>query len=104
MAGRVIARSGKSGGLNVVMGNLAARRDVVIWALDLKRGMELGPWAACIARLATDEHHSVGSVDGEKDRNDRADLPKPLLIADVLSAGLKCLPSSRRSGPTWQPA
>jgi S-DNA-T family DNA segregation ATPase FtsK/SpoIIIE len=45
--------SGKSGGLNVLMGNLTACRDVVIWAVDLKRGMELGPWAACIDRLAT---------------------------------------------------
>ena len=45
--------SGKSGGLNVVMGNLAACRDGVIWAIDLKRGMELRPWAPCIARLAT---------------------------------------------------
>jgi FtsK/SpoIIIE family len=45
--------SGKSGGLNVLMGNLAACADVVIWAVDLKRGMELGPWSACIGRLAT---------------------------------------------------
>jgi hypothetical protein len=45
--------SGKSGGLNVLMGNLTACSDVVIWAIDLKRGMELGPWASCIARLAT---------------------------------------------------
>jgi S-DNA-T family DNA segregation ATPase FtsK/SpoIIIE len=45
--------SGKSGGLNVLMGNLTACADVVIWAVDLKRGMELGPWAACIGRLAT---------------------------------------------------
>jgi S-DNA-T family DNA segregation ATPase FtsK/SpoIIIE len=45
--------SGKSGGLNVLMGNLTACRDVVIWAIDLKRGMELGPWASCIPRLAT---------------------------------------------------
>jgi FtsK/SpoIIIE family len=45
--------SGKSGGLNVLMGNLAACTDVVIWAIDLKRGMELGPWASCIGRLAT---------------------------------------------------
>jgi len=45
--------SGKSGGLNVLMGNLTACRDVVIWAIDLKRGMELGPWAGCIDRLAT---------------------------------------------------
>ena len=45
--------SGKSGGLNVLMGNLVACRDVVIWAIDLKKGMELGPWASCIDRIAT---------------------------------------------------
>ena len=45
--------SGKSGGLNVLMGNLTACPDVVIWAIDLKRGMELGPWTECIDRLAT---------------------------------------------------
>ena len=45
--------AGKSGGLNVLMGNLTACADVVIWAIDLKRGMELGPWASCIDRLAT---------------------------------------------------
>jgi S-DNA-T family DNA segregation ATPase FtsK/SpoIIIE len=45
--------SGKSGGLNVLMGNLTACTDAVIWAIDLKRGMELGPWADCIDRLAT---------------------------------------------------
>jgi hypothetical protein len=44
--------SGKSGGLNVVMGNLSACCDVVVWAIDLKRGIELGPWAPCIDRLA----------------------------------------------------
>jgi S-DNA-T family DNA segregation ATPase FtsK/SpoIIIE len=48
-----IAGSGKSGGINVVMGNLSACRDVVVWAIDLKRGMELGPWASCIDRLAS---------------------------------------------------
>ncbi|MGH3155223.1 MAG: FtsK/SpoIIIE domain-containing protein [Streptosporangiaceae bacterium] len=48
-----VSGSGKSGGLNVLMGNLTACADVVIWAVDLKRGMELGPWASCIARLAT---------------------------------------------------
>ena len=45
--------AGKSGGLNVLMGSLAACEDVVIWAIDLKKGMELGPWAPCIDRLAT---------------------------------------------------
>jgi DNA translocase FtsK/SpoIIIE-like protein len=48
-----IAGSGKSGGINVLMGNLVACSDVVIWAIDLKRGMELQPWAPCIDRLAT---------------------------------------------------
>jgi S-DNA-T family DNA segregation ATPase FtsK/SpoIIIE len=45
--------AGKSGGLNELIANLAACRDVVIWAIDLKRGMELTPWATCIDRLAT---------------------------------------------------
>jgi FtsK/SpoIIIE family len=45
--------SGKSNGLNVLMGSLVACRDVVIWAIDLKKGMELGPWQSCIGRLAT---------------------------------------------------
>jgi S-DNA-T family DNA segregation ATPase FtsK/SpoIIIE len=44
---------GKSGWLNVLMGNLVACTDVVIWAIDMKKGMELGPWAPCIDRLAT---------------------------------------------------
>ncbi|WP_250214576.1 FtsK/SpoIIIE domain-containing protein [Acrocarpospora catenulata] len=48
-----IAGSGKSGGVNVIMGNLAACPDTVVWGVDLKRGMELGPWASCLDRLAT---------------------------------------------------
>ncbi len=47
-----VSGSGKSGALNVLMGNLSACRDVVIWAIDLKKGMELAPWAPCIDRLA----------------------------------------------------
>ena len=30
--------------LNVFMGNLVTCRDVVIGAIDLKKGMELRPW------------------------------------------------------------
>jgi FtsK/SpoIIIE family len=45
--------SGKSGGINVLMANLTACADVVIWAIDLKKGMELNPWRECIGRLAT---------------------------------------------------
>jgi S-DNA-T family DNA segregation ATPase FtsK/SpoIIIE len=26
---------------------------VVVWGIDLKKGMELGPWASCLGRLAT---------------------------------------------------
>ena len=45
--------SGKSGFINVLMGNLSACGDVVIWAIDLKKGMELGPWESCLGRIAT---------------------------------------------------
>jgi hypothetical protein len=45
--------SGKSGGLNALMATLAACGDVVIWAIDLKKGMELRPWGPCVDRLAT---------------------------------------------------
>ncbi|MEC3994477.1 FtsK/SpoIIIE domain-containing protein [Actinacidiphila sp. DG2A-62] len=48
-----IAGSGKSGLLNVIVGNLVACPDVVLWGVDLKGGMELGPWASCLDRLAT---------------------------------------------------
>ena len=48
-----VSGSGKSGGLNVIVANLSACPDVVIWAVDLKRGMELQPWASCIDRLAS---------------------------------------------------
>jgi S-DNA-T family DNA segregation ATPase FtsK/SpoIIIE len=48
-----VSGSGKSGCLNVLIGNLSACRDVVIWAIDLKKGMELQPWTSCIGRLAT---------------------------------------------------
>ncbi|WP_433375105.1 FtsK/SpoIIIE domain-containing protein [Actinoplanes sp. CA-142083] len=51
--------SGKSGVLNVVLGNLAACSDVVLWGIDLKGGMELRPWAPCLARLATTPDEAV---------------------------------------------
>ena len=41
------------------MGNLVACRDVVIWAIDLKKGMELGPWQSCIDRLATTPEQAI---------------------------------------------
>ncbi len=47
-----IMGSGKSGILNVIIANLAGCRDVVLWGIDMKGGMELRPWAACFDRLA----------------------------------------------------
>lgn len=48
-----VVGAGKSGLLSVVIANLAACPDVVLWGIDLKGGMELRPWAACFGRLAT---------------------------------------------------
>jgi S-DNA-T family DNA segregation ATPase FtsK/SpoIIIE len=45
--------SGKSMLLNVVVGDLVAARDVVCWGVDFKGGAELGPWQACLGRVAT---------------------------------------------------
>ena len=52
--------SGKSGGLNVLMANLTTCQDVIIWAIDLKKGMELGPWQECLDRLATTPEQAAG--------------------------------------------
>jgi S-DNA-T family DNA segregation ATPase FtsK/SpoIIIE len=48
-----IAGSGKSGILNVIIALLAACRDVRLWGVDLKGGMELGPWESVFERIAT---------------------------------------------------
>jgi DNA segregation ATPase FtsK/SpoIIIE, S-DNA-T family len=46
--------AGNSGILNILLAALVACRDVEIWAVDLKGGMELQPWAGCLGRpLAT---------------------------------------------------
>jgi S-DNA-T family DNA segregation ATPase FtsK/SpoIIIE len=47
-----IMGSGKSGILNLIIANLAGCRDVILWGIDMKGGMELRPWAACFDRLA----------------------------------------------------
>ncbi|MFI6540855.1 cell division protein FtsK [Nonomuraea sp. NPDC050547] len=48
-----VSGAGKSGGVNILLGELTACPDVILWGIDLKRGMELQPWASCIDRLAT---------------------------------------------------
>jgi DNA segregation ATPase FtsK/SpoIIIE, S-DNA-T family len=47
-----IMGSGKSGILNLIIANLAACRDVILWGIDMKGGMELQPWATCFEKLA----------------------------------------------------
>jgi S-DNA-T family DNA segregation ATPase FtsK/SpoIIIE len=51
--------SGKSGILNIILGNLVACHDVEIWGVDLKEGMELAPWEPCLDRLATTPEQAV---------------------------------------------
>ena len=48
-----VVGSGKSGVINVILAALTQCRDVVVWGIDLKGGMELAPWAPCLGRLAT---------------------------------------------------
>ncbi|HKR52651.1 MAG TPA: hypothetical protein VJT72_24340, partial [Pseudonocardiaceae bacterium] len=48
-----VVGAGKSGVLNIILATLTACPDVVLWGIDLKGGMELGPWASCLDRLAT---------------------------------------------------
>ncbi|MGH3990975.1 MAG: hypothetical protein ACRDSN_00760, partial [Pseudonocardiaceae bacterium] len=44
-----VAGAGKSGVLNVILATLTTCCDVVLWGIDLKGGMEFGPWASCLA-------------------------------------------------------
>ena len=46
---------GKSGVLNAIMAELSGRADVVLWGIDMKRGLELAPWRPVLDRLATTE-------------------------------------------------
>ena len=55
-----IMGSGKSGILNIIIANLAGCRDVVLWGIDMKGGMELQPWAACFDRLAFTPDQATG--------------------------------------------
>jgi S-DNA-T family DNA segregation ATPase FtsK/SpoIIIE len=78
--------SGKSGVLNVVLGNLAACPDVVLWGIDLKGGMELRPWVPCLARLATTPDEATG------------------LLADAVAVlEARAQASSRESTRVWEP-
>lgn len=87
--------SGKSGGLNELLASLAACGDVVIWAIDLKRGVELRPWAPCIDRLATTPAEAAALLAGAvtivfaraqhlADHGKREWHPSPALPAPVI--------------------
>ena len=86
-----VTGSGKSGGLNVLMGNLTACADVVIWAIDLKRGMELGPWTECIDRLATTPEQAPPCC-GTRSRYSKAAprIPRVRRPADMGNVPRKC--------------
>jgi S-DNA-T family DNA segregation ATPase FtsK/SpoIIIE len=57
-----ITDSGKSGLVNVILATLVTCRDTVIWGVDLKGGMELGPWLRCLDRLATTPQQAVAML------------------------------------------
>lgn len=69
-----VAGAGKSGVLNAILAALSACRDVVLWGIDLKRGMELRPWARCLDRLATTPADAAALLaDAERILDTRAD-------------------------------
>ena len=78
--------SGKSGVLNVFLGNLVACTDVVLWGIDLKGGMELRPWASCLDRLATTPEEAAN------------------LLADAVAIlDARAHASSQESSRVWKP-
>ncbi|TQS46176.1 FtsK/SpoIIIE domain-containing protein [Cryptosporangium phraense] len=82
-----VAGSGKSGVLNVVLAILTGCRDVVLWGIDLKGGMELQPWGRCLDRLATTP-------------GDAAELlADAVRVLDARAADL-----ARRGARVWEPS
>jgi S-DNA-T family DNA segregation ATPase FtsK/SpoIIIE len=49
--------------LNVILAGLSGCRDVTLWGIDLKQGMELRPWARCLDQLATTNEHAEAVLD-----------------------------------------
>jgi len=53
---------GKSGVLNVILAELVTRADVVVWGVDMKRGLELAPWRPVVDRLATSDDEALETL------------------------------------------
>jgi DNA segregation ATPase FtsK/SpoIIIE-like protein len=51
--------SGKSGVMNAFMAERSGRADAVLWGIDMKRGIELGPWRSVLDRLAKTDAAAV---------------------------------------------
>jgi DNA segregation ATPase FtsK/SpoIIIE, S-DNA-T family len=93
-----IMGSGKSGILNVIIANLVTCRDVVLWGIDMKGGMELQPWTSCFERLAftpgqaiqlfrdavikLDERAARMAAEGKRTWQPTPDDPALVIIAD----------------------
>lgn len=50
---------GKSGILNIILADVSARHDVVLWGVDMKRGLELAPWRPVLDRLAVTDDEAL---------------------------------------------
>ncbi|WP_246082964.1 cell division protein FtsK [Nonomuraea diastatica] len=108
-----IAGAGKSGGVNVLLGDLTACPDVIIWGIDLKRGMELMPWASCLDRLATTPQaadallaDAVAILDGRADHlaqqglrvwEPSPDAPALIILVDEYAELIEEAPGAERS-------
>jgi S-DNA-T family DNA segregation ATPase FtsK/SpoIIIE len=90
-----IVGSGKSGVVNIILANLTAFGDTRVLGIDLKGGMELGPWADCLAGLATTTgeasellRDTVAELDRRADdlaaRGERLWAPRPEVPAVVV--------------------
>ncbi|MFC4007961.1 cell division protein FtsK [Nonomuraea purpurea] len=107
-----IAGAGKSGGVNVLLGDLTACPDVIIWGIDLKRGMELMPWASCLDRLATTPQaadtllaDAVAILDARADHlaqqglrvwDPRPDAPALIILVDEYAELIEEAPGAER--------
>jgi DNA segregation ATPase FtsK/SpoIIIE, S-DNA-T family len=70
--------AGKSALLSVVLAVLTGCPDVILWGIDLKQGIELSPWSACLHRLATTPEDAAATLSAAVDELDR----RAALLAD----------------------